>query len=623
MAKDVAGKIKRSAVIRALSHFADAAAKRAKNSLLARLFSGYFALEKMQLSSFAATAASKKTPLNAALSRLRDAICRFFTGSRAKNAVTSFLSELLYVRTRDVGIYLFSSGLYAVIEYFIIKYALVSRDLPVTTLYGGAAVLVLSLFFLSGRPLSATLCRTPVLSFFTLGVLGADEEKLTAEKEGKKRASTALLAGMLTGVAAFVAPPHRVLLFLFCIIILCVVFFKPEPGAVLTVAAVPFLPLREVLILCAVTTASYVLKTIRRKRELRFRPVDVSVMILAVFTFLGKLVTAGDASSSGSLFLLGLSGYFICRNLLCKREWLDRTLHAAALSAAAVSVFGLFFYFCGTPSQMLAARSLFAGEGGRMALFFDSPQALASYLLIGAPLLLYFALDGRNGKLAYIFAYAASLCALCLTGSFYAAAVCVITSVFMAVLRDRRAAVPVVISLPFAALVCALIPGGLYSKLYSLLYTENALIGSVWRGVAGLIRSSPLFGYGIGSFRYMYPNFALQGFDAVNGAKSVYLQICAEGGITAAVCFAVFLLTFFSFCVTCIVKCGKTESKRYIYAPFAAVLSVSLYGLVENVFSSPAVCLLTFAVAGIGSAAAELCRREHDYAVTALEYTEG
>ena len=53
------------------------------------------------------------------------------------------------------------------------------------------------------------------------------------------------------------------------------------------------------------------------------------------------------------------------------------------------------------------------------------------------------------------------------------------------------------------------------------------------------------------------------------------------------------------------------------------IVGLSLYGLVENVFSSPAVCLLTFAVAGIGSAAAELCRREHDYAVTALEYTEG
>ena len=83
-----------------------------------------------------------------------------------------------------------------------------------------------------------------------------------------------------------------------------------------------------------------------------------------------------------------------------------------------------------------------------------------------------------------------------------------------------------------------------------------------------------------------------------------------------------FLFILISFCVTCIYKCGHTENKRYIYGPLTAVSALFMYGLVENVFDSPAVCMLAFAVAGIAAAASELCRREHDYAVSALEYGE-
>ncbi|MBP5206874.1 MAG: hypothetical protein J6330_00280 [Clostridia bacterium] len=622
MAAGKTNRIKRSAVIRALSRFAERTAKRAENGLIARLLSGYFKLEKAQLSSFAAMLTGQKNAVTDAFSSLRDMICRAFTENPVKKAVTSYISGLLYMRTRDVGIYLFSSGLYAVIEYFIIKYAIISRDLPDNVLYGGIGVMILSLFFFSGKALCVTLAKNPILSFLTFDLIGADRDALKPAEPKKKNASAALLFGMLTGVLAFLIPPHRVVLLLFCLVIFCTVFFKPESGVVLTVAAVPFLQLRQLLILCAITTVSYLIKTLRRKRELRFRPIDISVMILAAFTLFGKLVTSGDGSGTDSLYLIGLAGYFICRNLLCKREWLSRALHAAALSSAAVSVFGLLFYFFGTPSQMLAAHTLFAGAGGEMSLFFGSSSALAAYLLLTAPLLLYFGFDGRNGRAAYFIAYAASFASLCLTGRLYAVISCVIVTVAVMTVYDRRFLVPVLVSVPVLLAGAAFVPGRAYSYLYSLLYSENALIGSVWAGTAKLISTSPVGGYGIGSFAGMYPLFALAGFGSQTGAKSVYLQICAEGGIVLAICFAVFLFILISFCVTCIYKCGHTENKRYIYGPLTAISALFMYGLVENVFDSPAVCMLAFAVAGIAAAASELCRREHDYAVSALEYGE-
>ena len=54
----------------------------------------------------------------------------------------------------------------------------------------------------------------------------------------------------------------------------------------------------------------------------------------------------------------------------------------------------------------------------------------------------------------------------------------------------------------------------------------------------------------------------------------------------------------------------------------AAVMSAALYGLTENIFGSPVICMLMLAMMGICAASSELCRREHDYAVSVLESQE-
>ena len=44
-----------------------------------------------------------------------------------------------------------------------------------------------------------------------------------------------------------------------------------------------------------------------------------------------------------------------------------------------------------------------------------------------------------------------------------------------------------------------------------------------------------------------------------------------EGGVMLLLVFAACLLLFFMFCFSAVVKCGKKESRNYIYAPLAAV----------------------------------------------------
>lgn len=614
--------IKRSAVLRALSRWSDRAAKRAKRSLIARLLCGYFPLEEKVSSSAAARLLSERGPVTSALSSLRGGICRVFSKSTLKNRFTALLSDLLYIRTRDVGIYLFSAGLYAVIEYLIIKYAVNGLELDVSVLYGGAAVMLVSLFFFSGKALVDTFIKNKVLSFAVYDLMGADRNRLTSGEVRIKNASVALLLGMLTGALAFFVPPHTVVMYVVCAAVVCAVFFTPESGAVLILTLIPFLPLNALLALCGVTTVSYLLKVLRKKRELRFKVIDLAVVLLAALTLFGKMITVKGTSGKDSLYLLGIAGYFICRNLLCKRRWLDRALHAAALSAAVVSWFGLLFYFCGTPDQMIAARSLFAGTGGEISVFFGSSLTLAGYTLLTAPLLLYFALEKKRGRLLYLLSFFASLAVLILTAKVYAMIAFTVAVVAVLAVYSKRTLMFTAVSVPPVVLAAVFMPQSWKLYLFDKIYTENALIKTVWGGVFKMIASSPLGGFGIGSFSSVYPGFAEPGYTVQTSAKSVYLQLFAEGGVMLMLVFSACILLFFMFCFSASSRNKSNASRRAIYAPLTAVLAVAVFGLTENIFASELVCLLTFSVIGCGAAASEICRRESEYELSALGLQE-
>lgn len=518
---------------------------------------------------------------------------------------------------------MFAAGLYAVIEYLVIKFAVIDTEIDISVLYGGIAVMVVSLFFFSGRSLADTFIKNKLLSFAVYDVMGADRSRLVSGEVKIKNASIALLLGMLTGALAFFVPPYRVVLIIIFAAVVCAVFFTPESGAVLILALLPFLPLDILLSLCVVTTVSYLLKVLRKKRELRFGTLDIFVMLLAALTLFGKIITVkGDTSGTDSLYLLGIAGYFICRNLLCKRQWLDRALHAAALSAAVVSWFGLLFYFCGTPAQMIAARSLFAGEGGEMTVFFGSSVTLAGYTVLTAPLLLYFALEKKRGRLLYLISFAASFAVLVLTLRVYAIIAFITATVIVLAVYSKKTFIFAAFSAPVLILAAVFMPHFWQVAVYEKIYTENALIYNVWTGVMKMISSSPLGGFGIGSFGSVYPGYAVQGYGVQAGAKSIYLQLFAEGGAMLMIVFAACILLFLTFCFSAAHGNDKKSCRRSIYAPLTAVIAMAAFGLTENIFSSELVCLLMFSIMGCGAAASEITRRESEYELSVMSWQE-
>ena len=306
-----------------------------KKSLFTRIFGNYYAADKALKESGAAMLCEKLKSKNSFLSKARDAVSRVFTENRIKNAIQAFLYKLLYIRTRDIGIYLLSTGIYSALEYIVMRFAF-QRDIGMGVVYASAALTVLSLFFFSGRPLAETVLKSKLLSFAVFDLLGADKSKITEGPVQIKNSSIALLFGMATGLCAFLLNPAAVPFAVLSVILLIAVLYQPESGAVLIAAVLPFVKENVTLALWGFTFASYMLKTVRRKRILRFSLIDVSVMMLGAVTLLGRVASPGGSSYDGSLYAVCIFAYFVCRNLLCRKEWLYRAFSAAAFSCAAV-----------------------------------------------------------------------------------------------------------------------------------------------------------------------------------------------------------------------------------------------------------------------------------------------
>ena len=412
-------------------------------NFFARVFGNYYGADKVLKSGGAAYVCEKANAKGSALSRARDAVCRVFTESKIKNAIHAFLCKLIYLRTRDIGIFLLTSGIYSALEYFVMRFSF-QRDIGISVVYAAAILTFLSLFFFSGRSLADTVHKNKILSFLVFDLIGADKNRITRGAVKLKNSSAALLLGMVNGLCAFILNPGAVPLVVLAVILVIIILYLPESGAVLTAAALPFAKEEFTLALCGVTFLSYLIKVVRRKRILRFSLIDVSVMLLVAVTLLCRIASPGGASFDGSLYAVCIFAYFLCRNLLCGKEWLKRAFSAAALSCAVVSSVGLFFHLFGTPETLISSRDLFADLSEGMSMFFGSPSVLAAYLLLASPFLLHLTLSSDKKKLAYFTAYAFSLVSLVFTYEVFAVAAALIANFAVLLIYNKKAAVVII-----------------------------------------------------------------------------------------------------------------------------------------------------------------------------------
>ena len=588
---------------------------------LSRVFGNYRKADAKMKNSAAAKLAGRLNSKAGFLSRIRDFICRLFTESKVKNKIHSFLYKLLYLRTRDIGIYLLTAGIYTALEYTVMRFAF-QRDIGMNAVYSAAALTVLSLFFFSERSLADTINKNRLLSFIIFDLFGADKSKIVCGPVKLKNSSAALLLGMATGLSAFLLNPGIIPVFILSVFLIIMIFYLPEAGAVLIAALLPFTHEKFTLALCAVTFAAFIIKVIRRKRVLRFSLIDVSVMILGVVTLLGRIASPDVASLNGSLYAVCIFAYFICRNLLCHRQWLKRAFSAVAVSCALVVCAGLVVYLFGTPKEILISSNGSIDLSAVMTAFFGTGSSLASYLLLASPFLLYFTLVGERNRLACFIAYAFSLCCIVFTHEAFAAAAAIAANFIVFILYNKKAAALIIPAVTAAAAAAIFIPPKFLSIVSNTVYAESAYNRSVWSGVFGIIKHEWLAGAGVGSFPYVYPVYAKEGFGDAADAQSMYLQIAAEGGVLLLILFIGALAVFISCCVSNLVKSADKKISCVIYTSLTAVIAVAFFGFTDSILTDNRICTLLFSVIGFGAAAAEIIASDTEYEKTVMIYTE-
>ncbi len=263
--------------------------------------------------------------------------------------IDSLRHALFMTELRVFSALLLPLGLSAVFRCLI--FPLLTDDFPLLPMDGiaGAVALLLSLFLL---PLREPMCRTVTNDGF-LSRLFFDSLSLPRPYPTAARGISAwllLLPGLGLLAASVFVSPLLLLSAFFGLVFLILSLASPEFSLILSGVLIPFLPLlpqSDLLLLLAVCPGilSYLFKLLFSKREFRFRPLDLFVLLFSLcflFFSLGAKPGSGILRAGAILSLLSLVAYFLAANLLTAKRTLHLFTDAILLVTAVLSLLGIY-----------------------------------------------------------------------------------------------------------------------------------------------------------------------------------------------------------------------------------------------------------------------------------------
>jgi len=332
---------------------------------------------------------------------------------------------------------------------------------------------------------------------------------------------------------------------------------------------------------------------------------------LVVFLGLSLFSLTRSVYLHDSLVAVGqLIGYllifWLCQAMGRSEEWRWAAGAAVVVGGIIAAIWGLREYV-----QTVAA----AGEvTWRIFGPFYNPNLLAGYLLLALPLAVGFLgwwrqrSTGPGHRLDLVtgtFIVMLLAAALLLTGSKGGLVAAVAVVIVLAITLHepgtstaRRVRWLVGVGLVLGGLMALAVPP-LRVRLLSAFTTEShstAFRYLTWRGTLSMIGVRPLFGFGPGSFQYVYPRFAQAGFTRM--AHQSFLQIAAE---TGAVSLAAIIVAFAAilWALAKRLRAIASTERPLIAASAAGFVGFLVHNLVDYSWYSPAVALTVWGLAGL------------------------
>lgn len=384
------------------------------------------------------------------------------------------------------------------------------------------------------------------------------------------------------------------------------IFFRAIAGVYATALLFPFVGPKVLFAISVLTFLSFLLR-VNRRTGFYHTPALIPLGLFLVVQFGATLTSISPLSSATEFYIpLGTFLYlFAMINLFRRREEVDRLLLCLAFASFIVAATAVFQFYTGTEAADLGRTWIDPQTNPdikkRACAFWETPNALAHYLMFMAPLTLAGFLNfARAPQKAFFF-------------------LCTVLNVFALVLTYSRggwlgfaAVVLVFLVLQNWRFVLALPPVGVIfyfflphtilqrlSTITNLEDTSNLYRLLVWRGTFDLIKDYWLTGVGYGwkSFTRLYYTYMING-TTVPHAHNLYLQIISELGVLGL---AVFLWLFgHLFRIGLKIQSSRSPSIRNLNAGVLATLAGFLvHSLFDYTLCAYATALLPWTMMGV------------------------
>lgn len=347
-------------------------------------------------------------------------------------------------------------------------------------------------------------------------------------------------------------------------------------------------------------------------------PLVLPFAFFAISTLLAVVVNKLSLGTglSGVRVLLQSMLFFIPGWYLVKEKRdLNKVVQLMLIGATLVALYGIWQYWVGlqTPEGWIQ-KTVEKDLTTRVFSVLGNPNGLGGFLILFLPLSfsLYFATKGIWAKAYYAAISGVMLLALGYTysrGAWIGAAAGIF---FLAFLRDKRLAIPVIAG----AMALPILKPSIIDR-FTVLFSPQYLEASerfgrifVWSKSIELITRFPVFGIGPGMFKYyVYNRFGWVAY----AAENYFLQIGVEAGLVGLVAFLWFLLTFFKYALAILRgtwgnKAEDPFTRAIIIGAMGGTVAVAVHNLTTNIWGVLIVSVLNWFLLGAVLAAGRFSR---------------
>ena len=537
-----------SLILTALDRLSHTIYRSFANGFFGWLFTGY-----PENASFAL--AERFRGLGRFFAALRSAFNRAVENSLCVLLIEGIMRRFLRCRVRVFGVFAVSFGAYtacASLVRILMRDGVISlADSP--ELYFALFIVVLSIpLIISKTTLADALCGS-YTGRAVLAILGYRPEQVMLAGEGLvvSRLNVAFLCGLVMGVLTYSVSPVLLVLGLCGIVFAYLILCKPEIGVMTLCFAMPFLPTMALAALVIYVFLCFSLKVFRGKRIIRWEPLDVMVAAFAVVLFCGGTVSFSSASLKPALlFVCFLAAYFEAVWLLRDREWVVRCSVAAVVSAALVSLYGVYQYVTGSSvmAEAWVDSEMFASISGRAVSTLENPNMLGEYLILLIPLAVGMFIGYGEGlrRIPALFCVGCMGVCLLMTWSRGAWLGLIGAALLFLFIWHRRAVWLIFAGIASIPVLPYILPAsiiGRFTSIGNLGDSSTSYRMYIWRASCEMIRDYGWTGIGIGEGAWdkVYPMYAYLGVETAPHSHNLFLQIWLETGIGGLLIFVAVL----------------------------------------------------------------------------------